>query len=392
MSRLPLHHNDAMSATPLPLPAATAPKAPWWQRLARRGLANLGVCLFIATALWLMTGARLSFWPFWVYSNCIGTLCWLFIDGGRMLLVEHLGLPERRRSGWPGPYWMMLCVLMGGALGYALGSLLGDAITGYQSAPFSRLQPVLLSLLAAGGATLFFYTRERAAQEQAAAQAAMRLASETQLKLLRSQLEPHMLFNTLANLRVLIGLDAARAQAMLDRLIAYLRATLNASRVESHALAAEFDRVDDYLALMAIRMGPRLSVQLDLPEPLRKLPVPPLLLQPLVENAIQHGLEPHVAGGQIHVAAQRSDTPSGPRLCLTVRDTGAGLPADGTQAATAGTGFGTTQVRERLATLFGDAAQFTLAPAAGGGTVATVLLPWPSDAPSASPSASPSAT
>ena len=89
--------------------------------------------------------------------------------------------------------------------------------------------------------------------------AAERSAAEAQLKLLQSQLEPHMLFNTLANLRVLIGTDPARAQAMLDRLIAFLRATLTASRSGSHALADEFDRLGDYLALMAVRMGPRLA-------------------------------------------------------------------------------------------------------------------------------------
>jgi signal transduction histidine kinase len=358
--------------------ATTAPEPPWWIRLGRRGLINLGVCLFIALLMWLMTGGRARFWPFWVYSNCIGMLSWLFIDGSRMLLVHHLGSPDNKRKGWPGLGWMLLCVMAGAVSGYALGTLAGDAITGYRSpVPFSQVQPVVMSLVAAGGATLFFYNRERVAQEQAAAEAAQRLATETQLKLLQSQLEPHMLFNTLANLRVLIGLDAERAQAMLDRLIAYLRATLSASRADAHPLAAEFERVADYLALMAVRMGPRLTVQLDLPDALRGLPVPPLLLQPLVENAIQHGLEPHVQGGTITVAAARVEAADGPALRLTVTDTGVGLAAADAVAATAGTGFGTRQVRERLATLFGPRARFALSPAEGGGTVASVLLPWP---------------
>src|SRR3569623_437905 len=112
-----------------------------------------------------------------------------------------------------------------------------------------------------------------------------------------------MLFNTLANLRALSGVDPNRAQEMLDHMIAYLRATLNASRAASHSLQAEFDRLQDYLELMAIRMGPRLRFTLDLPGALAQDTVPSLLLQPLVENAIQHGLEPKVGGGEVRVAA-----------------------------------------------------------------------------------------
>jgi LytS/YehU family sensor histidine kinase len=201
-------------------------------------------------------------------------------------------------------------------------------------------------------------------------EAAERSAAEAQLKLLQSQLEPHMLFNTLANLRVLIGTDPARAQAMLDRLIAFLRATLTASRSGSHALADEFERVGDYLALMAVRMGPRLRVQVDLPESLRQLPVPPLLLQPLVENCIRHALEPKVQGGRIDLSAARD----GDVLLLRVRDTGIGLA---NVAPSNGTKFGLRQVRERLATLYGARASLTLEEAPGdeGGTLATVRLP-----------------
>jgi LytS/YehU family sensor histidine kinase len=183
-----------------------------------------------------------------------------------------------------------------------------------------------------------------------------------------------MLFNTLANLRVLIGLDAAQAQAMLDRLIAYLRATLNASRLSSHPLATEFERINDYLALMAVRMGPRLQVQLNLPEALRHLPVPPLLLQPLVENAIQHGLEPKVAGGRLQVTASAQAG----QLQLQVRDTGLGLGA----VPSSGTGFGVQQVRQRLATLYGAQAQLHLQAAADGegGVLASITLPLPGTA------------
>jgi LytS/YehU family sensor histidine kinase len=201
-----------------------------------------------------------------------------------------------------------------------------------------------------------------------------------------------MMFNTLANLRVLIGLDPPRAQAMLDHLIAYLRSTLTASRAGQHPLADEFDRLSDYLALMAIRMGPRLQVTLDLPEELRDVPVPPLLLQPLVENAIHHGLEPCVAGGHIAVRAWRSRTgiPTdsatgstlGGHLHLQVSDTGQGTAVAHSSSSTGtntspstGTGFGLAQVRERLATTYGPGASLTLIANKPTGTSANVQIP-----------------
>jgi sensor histidine kinase YesM len=211
--------------------------------------------------------------------------------------------------------------------------------------------------------------------------------SDAKLKLLESQLEPHMLFNTLANLRVLIALDPERAQAMLDHLIAFLRATLAGSRHSAHSLADEFARLQDYLELMKIRMGERLQTRLALPADLAAYQVPSLLLQPLVENAIKHGLEPNVDGGLIDVTASRQ----GDVLVIEVRDTGAGLsdpalrarPAlndgDATNPAAA-SHFGLVQVRERLANLYGKTAALTLEtavdhPDGDGGALATIRIP-----------------
>jgi LytS/YehU family sensor histidine kinase len=158
---------------------------------------------------------------------------------------------------------------------------------------------------------------------------------------------------------------------MLDHLIDYLRATLGASRATLHPLEDEFARLADYLALMAMRMGPRLVYALDLPEPLRGLPVPPLLLQPLVENAIRHGLEPQVAGGRIDVQARLLQAPDqAARLRIEVRDTGAGRGS-----GEPGTAFGLQQVRERLATLYGTAATLELIAISAGGTSAVVTFP-----------------
>ena len=316
-----------------------------------------------------------------IYSLCIGLSIQLLIEAGRYGLAAWLlrrgSDSPSLREHWPGWKWMLPWCIGAALVGYFGGSLLADWLTGAQRthSPFgSNLRALSLILMFSLGFTLaavwFFYSRGRMLTLQAMTEAAQRSAAESQLKLLQSQLEPHMLFNTLANLRVLIGTDPARAQAMLDRLIAFLRATLAASRSGSHALADEFDRVGDYLALMAVRMGPRLRVQVNLPDDLRALPVPPLLLQPLVENSIRHALEPQVHGGRIDLSAARD----GDQLVLRVRDTGVGLahvpPSSGSK-------FGLRQVRERLATLYGARASLSLedAPDAEGGTLATVRLP-----------------
>ena len=356
-----------------------------WRSFGRRGLLNQITCVTIAGVFYLLSGADSSFIINWVYSACIGTLCWLFIDGGRMLMTRALPatapLGAVAQSPWPGRAALAGLIVVGTVAGIAVGGALGDAITGLSIPSILRNKgAAALSLITAIVVTYYFYSTERLKLEQAAAEAARRIAAEHQLKLLESQLEPHMLFNTLANLRVLIGTDPPRAQAMLDRLIQFLRAMLAASRTGSHSLADEFARLSDYLELMQIRMGDRLQTQLSLPADLAALPVPPLLLQPLVENAIKHGLEPSVAGGRIEVSAARE----GVQLVLRVRDTGLGLSS----AASAGTKFGLAQVRERLAALHGERASLTLVDASNasdaddtdGGALATLRLPIPTAA------------
>jgi sensor histidine kinase YesM len=121
---------------------------------------------------------------------------------------------------------------------------------------------------------------------------------------------------------------------------------------------------------MSVRMGERLRYTLDLPDDLRGTPVPPLLLQPLVENSIRHGLEPQVEGGAIDVRARQLDG----RLVIEVSDTGVGLDAAQTSA---GSGFGLEQVRERLATTYGDQGRMSLVAGPSGGTLATLSFPLP---------------
>ena len=300
-----------------------------------------------------------------VYSLAIGSSIWLLIDFGREWFASS------RLTGWPQGHAAWLLPLGSVAAGYVAGTLIGDAWFGWSSWSGIGLQTLpaslLITALAGTAASYYFYTRTQSSYLTARMTEAHYQAAQARLKMLETQLEPHMLFNTLANLRVLIDADPGRAQVMLDHLIAYLRATLNASRASTHALQAEFARLRDYLELMAVRMGPRLSFSLELPAALASAEIPTLLLQPLVENAIQHGLEPKVGGGTVTVRASRS----GAMLALEVHDTGMGLAPGALQA----NGFGLNQVRERLQTAYGAEARLVVLPDAQAGVGIRIELP-----------------
>ncbi len=344
-----------------------------WLSKLRHLLQTLAFCLAVSAIQYAFQPEKPYAIPL-VYSLAIGLLTWACIDFGRHLF------PTKDGMAWPTGIAGIVLPGVGIALGYLGGTLFADGWFGFSSwGPDGRPQlrvSLIITLLAGIVGTYYFHTRGKAAWLQARMNEVHSQATEAQLKLLQTQLEPHMLFNTLANLRVLIGTDPERAQQMLDRMISYLRATLGASRSTEHPLESEFERLADYLALMAVRMGPRLAYTLDLPDALRAAPVPPLLLQPLVENAIRHGLEPRVEGGRISVRASTRPGAQGPLLVLEVHDSGAGLPVTlptpGPQQS-----FGLTQVRERLATLHGAAGTLDLIAASTGGTIARVTFPLP---------------
>lgn len=325
-----------------------APKIDWGSKLQHL-LQTAAFCVVVTAVQIAFTPWR-PFGPPLIYSLLIGSIIWAVIDLGRHLV------PSARETGWPTGFGGVALVAGGIVAGYFLGNTIGDAICralglfppGVEIHEGDHLRNgILVTLLAGAAGSYWFYSRNRSSYLQRKMREAMSHATEARLKLLEAQLEPHMLFNTLANLRALIAVDPGRAQQMLDHMIAYLRATLDASRATVHPLQAEFDRLRDYLELMAIRMGPRLAYTLDLPPDTAGVRVPALLLQPLVENSIQHGLEPKVEGGRVSVRAVRE----GARLVLEVDDTGVGNASNGH-----GAGFGLTQIRERLASLYGEQA------------------------------------
>ncbi len=334
-------------------------RAPLPRALGILGLTAL-FCVLVAALLSLVAPKLGSFGRNVLFSECIG----LAIVGWALLL---------QRLGASAPLLVAgLALVLGYASGYALAyTLVGEPIR-LVSWGSERWLVIFATVLASAFIGYLLHIRNALAREAAARSEAQRLAAEAQLRLLRAQLDPHMLFNTLANLRSLVEEDAEQAQRMIDQLITYLRSALAASRSETTTLRQEYAQLRAYLEIMALRMGPRLTYRLELPEALQHTAVPPMLLQPLVENAIRHGLEPKIGPGCITVEARA--TADAIEICIT--DTGLGLPPDDPPVSEPGSGsYGLTHVRERLRATYGPQAALVLMRNKPHGVRACVRIP-----------------
>ncbi len=222
--------------------------------------------------------------------------------------------------------------------------------------------------LVAGAVELHGRAVRAGAREHEARQGNARLEVELQearARLLEAQIEPHFLFNTLANVRQLQRNDPAAGLEMLTDLIEYLETSLPSLRSESTTLEQERALLSAYLRLHRPRFGPRLRFEISFPEELLRCELPSMVLLTLVENAIKHGLAPSLEGGTIQLWAEAS----GPALMVTVADTGAGM------APGSGGGTGLANVRSRLALRYGDAARLTLCLNEPRGIRAALRLP-----------------
>ncbi len=199
-------------------------------------------------------------------------------------------------------------------------------------------------------------------------------AKEAELRALKSQVNPHFLFNSLNSLRALIDEDAPRAREAVTRLANMLRYSLQSGQAETVPLEDEVRIVEDYLALEQIRHEDRLRVRWDVAEAARGLPVPPMLLQTLVENAVKYGISQRRGGGEIAIAAAIEDR----RLVVRVSNPGDLAPPGGAAAkAGSSTGVGLRNASERLKLLFGDQARLSLRAAEAGLVTAEVVIPLP---------------
>jgi signal transduction histidine kinase len=192
------------------------------------------------------------------------------------------------------------------------------------------------------------------------------LALAAELKALQAQVEPHFLYNTLANSRYLARHDPEKAVQMLDHLIAYLQSALPDLRSPMSTVGREFELAEHYLALMAIRFGERLRFQMKFSPSLNEASLPPMMLMSLVENAVQHGVE--CQPGQVEIMLQAREQAG--RLYISVSDDGAGL-----EQKVLGSGLGLRNLRERLHALYSDQASFELRMEGNKLTVAELNLP-----------------
>lgn len=195
--------------------------------------------------------------------------------------------------------------------------------------------------------------------------------SESQLRLLRAQIEPHFLFNTLGAVQQLAEQGTkgshgeSKAAELTANLIVFLRASMSEMRAEQITLEEEFAMVKAYLEVMQVRMAHRLTFSMDLPLQFVSYKIPSMVLLTLAENAIKHGLEPSIRGGSIHISAEAL----GSDLCITVQDTGVGLSDKPSN------GIGLQNIRDRLRLAYSDKAGLDISEAAAGGVIAEISLP-----------------
>ena len=222
-----------------------------------------------------------------------------------------------------------------------------------------------------GASHAYDFHRESQAQKLAAAHLQTRLA-EASLQSLQRQLHPHFLFNTLHSISALIPRDPEAADAMLGQLSDLLRLTLDRIGTQELPLKEELDFVQKYVEIERTRFGDRLQVDFDVAPETLDAAVPNMLLQPLVENAIRHGIARKVGGGRVEITARREDG----ELCLVVRDTGPGL-ADASPGLSKGVGLANT--RSRLEHLFGERHSLDFSEPPGGGLAVKIVIPFSVD-------------
>ncbi len=326
----------------------------------------LGFTTFASKAGW----GSLEHWVFWYGKNLVVTLTisvliHLMFDGLRAVWAT-----PRRIANWQG--WQrslffagipMLGVVLGWPLGASLAGLDIQRWIQHRGGDVAIGSSVTVALLTTLLLHFWFSAKARSVEAE-------RRATESQLRLLQAQIEPHFLFNTLANVQSLMDHDLPKAKQMLSSFTDYLRASLTTLRSESSTLDHELQLAQSYLQLLQARMEDRLQFSIQADGAARAQPLPPLLLQPLVENAVVHGLEPSIAGGTVRITAGVQ----GAQLVIEVHDNGLGLDAPSRRGSKPGSGVALSNIRQRLSARYGDAATLSVT-AANPGTLARVTLP-----------------
>jgi signal transduction histidine kinase len=320
----------------------------------RQGLCSLAVlCAFVAGAAFLHRYSLIG-----LFAAVLGPMllaCVVLLLGARL---------SAGRFGWTAAWSALLLACAAGTLAMLFPYHAWMRSHGLPGLPDLQVLACAFGVSVVVLGLPLWQAQVRAHAQQLAGLRHAVLAAE--LKALQAQVEPHFLYNTLANTRYLARQDPERAAQMLEHLIAYLHSALPDMRSQKSTLGREFDLAGHYLALMAIRFGERLHYRLDCPEALADMPMPPLLLMTLVENAVKHGVERKPGLVSVSLDAQRA----GAAVTITVGDDGAGI-----EGRVLGSGVGLRNLRQRLAALYGDAAAFDLRRTPAGVTEAVLTVP-----------------
>lgn len=337
------------------------------------GWRRLAVTLAVSAALTGLHGL--------VWESPFLSLMWRVFGVG-LLAMAAFSLFEqwpRRLPRWL-PRWVLQVVMVGLSVPLSL-TLVYLASTEAAAPPFWQVEKRLggFALLTASGVLIapwialgaLVRQREAFAREQALAfqlerSELERQATNAQLRLLQAQVQPHFIFNTLANVRALVNAGSPRASEVLGHLIDYLRAAVPRLHEPTSTLGQEVQLVSAYLELMRMRMPDRMRFVLEVDEAAAALPCPPMTLMTLVENAVRHGVDPAEEGGQIHVRVRLAEG----RCHIAVRDSGVGLTRSGDSLGT-----GLAGLRERLRLAFGAEAHLRISEVAPHGVLAEVEFP-----------------
>jgi sensor histidine kinase YesM len=281
--------------------------------------------------------------------------------------------------------------ILGPIAAFFIAALIGAALDrfyGYdlQQTFYLRFRITLIAGLSAGllyaaivGAIVYLraqhvaVTNRRLTSEKRESDVSRQL-TETRLRLLQAQVEPHFLFNTLASAQQLAQKDAPDAAKLIGHLVRFLRMSIPSMREEKGALKREFEQISAYLAIMQTRMGERLTYAVNAPAELADFALPPALVMTLVENAIKHGIEPAANGGHVNVHAEIFEIDAYLMLRIVVADSGAGFVS--AESKDAGGGLGLSNIAQRLQATYGDQAHVSLTQAEPHGCIATLELPF----------------
>lgn len=363
-------------------PELAAQVAPGYRRKMADSLATMSPVERQQLREFSLTYRGRRFWlaiaKFAIAFTCIGLLMELALDKGSWiapvvvanllgfgLLMGGVGVWFNATQSFKNTRRFVVGMLLG-VLGAFVGIALGDGRPLVEQMPkLMRMIPFVALIGALAAVPLIvlalYRRRQNAAlmeqlQRDAERERLARELSESQLRMLRAQIEPHFLFNTLGAVQQLAADGAPRAAALTADLIAFLRASFSDMRCEQVSLRSEFATIESYLRVMQARMGARLRFEMSLPDALGSCEVPSMIVLTLVENAIKHGIEPALRGGEIHIGAEAQDT----GIRIRVRDSGVGM------SDTPGNGAGLDNVRRRLQLAYGDAARLVLREAEPG--------------------------